>query len=190
MGTGCGSRSNDSRKKMEDLYVESDGKFRLNPVYVPILFGGIITLVVGGIITAIVVNRKRDKAKKQALVSEISKAYKSGEILDADYEEIKKCLDPINYPRLVKTFDFVLANKRRFDYLHSKYTKEVALNLFEQKHWIGMTVEQLVDSRGHPNKKEDEILKSKTTKKYFYDSGEGKEVFSFVNGVLESTGRL
>jgi hypothetical protein len=188
MVSACGSRDVNGQKKMEDLYVERDGKFRLNPLYVPIIFGGIVTIVVGGIITVIVVGRKRDKARKERIISEIDKAYKSGEVLDTDYEEIKKGLDPIRYVWLVRTFDFALANKRRFDYLHSKYPKEKALDLFEKKHWIGMTVEQLVDSRGHPNKKEDEILKTRTTKKYFYTSGKGQEIFNFVEGVLESIG--
>jgi hypothetical protein len=183
--TGCGSRDINGQKKMEDLYVENGGKFRLNPVYVPIIFGVIITLVVGGIITVIVVGRKRDKNRKELIVSDIDKAHKSGDILDADYEEIKKGLDPINYTWLARTFDFALANKRRSDYLLSKYPKEIAKDLFEQKLWIGMTIEQLVDSRGHPTKKEDEILKTKTTRKYIYTSAKGTETLCFVDGILD-----
>jgi hypothetical protein len=184
--SNCGSRDVNGDRKMEDLYVDKGGKFRLNPVYVPIIFGGIIMVIVGGLVTIVVTNRKRDKSRKQLLVSEINKAIKSGDILDEDQEEINKALDPIIYPVLVRKFEFALANKRRSDFLNAKYPKERARELFEQKVWIGMTIEQLIDSRGHANRKEDDISKTKTTKKYIYVSPKGEETFCFVDGVLES----
>ncbi len=180
---GCGSEDNSGG---EETIYEDEGNlpFKIDR-YLSVLLAGTITLAVGGIVVGVVISKKRDKTKKAFLVSQINKAYNSGEILDADYEELKKGLDPIQYKWLGKTFDYAVANKRRYNYLHSKYPKDIALDLFEQKHWTGMTTEQLVDSKGHPTRTDEEILKTKTIKVFIYETSNGQELFSFVGGVLE-----
>jgi hypothetical protein len=168
---------------------DAEEEVQLNPAYFKYVLAGIILLAVAGAVVVGVVSVKRGKKKREDLVSQINKAYKSGEILDPDYDHLKKGLDPMDYAWLIKAFDFALINKRRYDYLHSKYPKDLAIDLFEQKNWIGMTIEHLIDSRGHPSRTEDEILKTKTIRIFTYDTPNGQEMFSFVEGILERSER-
>lgn len=164
---------------------DEEPPFRVNPNHFRVLLAGTVLIAIAGTILIVKRSYKREKKKKEDLVAEISKAYKSGSILDTDHDELKKGLDPIRYAWLMKNFEYALSNKRRHDYLYSKYPKDLATDLFEQKHWIGMTAEQLIDSRGHAHTTDNEIQKTKTIKMYIYKTPNGEEMFSFVEGVLE-----
>jgi hypothetical protein len=169
---------------------EPEAPIVINPEHFRLLLILTGLAVLAGVIAVVIRSSRRDKQKRADLVSQIEKAYKSGDILDVDHEELKKGLEPMRYDWLVKTFGMALTNKRRHNYLYSKYPKETAKDLFEYKHWIGMSIEQLIDSRGHADKTEDEILKMATTKILTYRTPNGEESFSFVKGVLEkATGK-
>ena len=59
--------------------------------------------------------------------------------------------------------------EERRKYLVEKYGEKEGLELFEHKFWVGMTVEQLIDSIGEPYEKND-ISHEQT---YFYDRSQG-----------------
>jgi hypothetical protein len=157
----------------------------INPEHFKFLLIVTAVAIVVGIGFVIVRSFKREKQKRADIISQVNKAHKGGDLLEHDYEELKKGLDPLNYEWLVKAFSIALTNKRRHNYLYSKYPKETAKDLFEYKHWIGMSIEQLIDSRGHAQKTQDDILQTKTVKVLTYKTSKGEENFSFVKGILE-----
>ncbi len=70
-------------------------------------------------------------------------------------------------------------------YLTKKYGDELGVKILNQEFFIGMTEEQLIDSKGEPTKIETEILKTKTKKIYIYGNKNSGDVFNFVDGKLE-----
>lgn len=182
---GCSTE--EPKQKGDEFRRRHSQDFRkINPNYFPYFLGTTIGIVVIGTLFLVTRNNKKEKQKRENLLSQITKSRKAGEIMDADYEEIKKDLDPMNYKPLLRSFEFALANKRRFDFLHSKYPKQIAMDLFEQKTWVGMSVEQLIDSKGHPKRTEEEILTNKTIRTYIYERPGGIETYNIVDGMLES----
>ena len=59
--------------------------------------------------------------------------------------------------------------EERQKYLVEKYGEKEGLELFEHKFWVGMTVEQLIDSIGEPYEKNDRSHEQT----YFYDRSQG-----------------
>ena len=68
--------------------------------------------------------------------------------------------------------------------LTSKYGKDVMVRLMRQESWIGMSKEQLVDSRGEPTKIETEILKTKTKETLIYGNKSSGDYFVVENGLV------
>jgi len=69
--------------------------------------------------------------------------------------------------------------------LEEKYGEEIAQKLIDQNYFLGMTEEQLIDSKGEPTKIETEVMKTKTKVIYIYGNKSSGDVFNFVNGELE-----
>ncbi len=68
--------------------------------------------------------------------------------------------------------------------LISKYGNETAQKLINQEYWIGMKQEQLIDSKGEPDKVEKEVLKTKTKETYIYGNKSSGDYFVFENNIV------
>jgi hypothetical protein len=66
--------------------------------------------------------------------------------------------------------------------LIDKYGIDIATMLLNHQYFIGMTEEQLVDSKGKPNKIETEVLKTKSKATYIYGNKSSGDYFVFENG--------
>lgn len=73
---------------------------------------------------------------------------------------------------------------RQIVYLRDKYGAEVASKLINEEFWIGMTAEQLVDSKGEPSSKEVEQLKTKVKETYVYGNKSRGDYFVIENGIV------
>lgn len=77
------------------------------------------------------------------------------------------------------------AQIERSQFLVGKYGEEIARKLIDNDYFLGMTEDQLIDSRGKPSKIETEVMKTKTKVIYIYGNKSSGDVFNFVNGELE-----
>lgn len=68
--------------------------------------------------------------------------------------------------------------------LIDKYGKDTAQKLINQEYWIGMTDQQLIDSKGEPDKIEKEILKTKTKEIYIYGNKSSGDYFVIENNLV------
>lgn len=78
-----------------------------------------------------------------------------------------------------------LSNVKRQLELIQKYGQEDGLRIFKKEVWIGMSEDQLLDSRGMPTKVEIEELKTKAKRVLIYGNKNSGDIFTFVNGELE-----
>jgi hypothetical protein len=74
--------------------------------------------------------------------------------------------------------------EERRNELVSRYGEEVTSRLLRQESWIGMSKEQLLDSRGKPTKIETEILKTKTKETVIYGNKSSGDYFVVENGLV------
>ncbi len=109
-----------------------------------------------------------------------------------NYDETIEQLDKLslfevrsNVERIRKQFQNAKNEKLRQDGLKEKYGEELADKLIKGEYFIGMTEEQLIDSKGDPTKIEQEVMKTKTKMIYIYGNKNSGDVFTFVNGELE-----
>lgn len=68
--------------------------------------------------------------------------------------------------------------------LISKYGNDIAQKLVNQEYWIGMTQQQLIDSKGEPDKIEKEVLKTKTKETFIYGNKSSGDYFVFENNIV------
>lgn len=97
-------------------------------------------------------------------------------------------LDPkeaIESSKDISELNILYTKIKKILYLFNKYGEEIGLKLFHGQYFLGMTIEQLTDSRGKPSKIETEILKTKTKEIYIYGSKSSGDIFVFVDGTLE-----
>lgn len=74
--------------------------------------------------------------------------------------------------------------KRRLE-LINRYGDELGAKLFNEQFFIGMTKQQLLDSKGkQPDKIEKEELKTKTKETWIYGNKSSGDVFIFENELL------
>lgn len=75
--------------------------------------------------------------------------------------------------------------EKRRQGLISKHGEDIGMKLFNQQFFIGMTKDQLVDSKGYsPDKTEIEQLKTKTKETWVYGNKNSGDIFVFENEVL------
>jgi hypothetical protein len=89
-----------------------------------------------------------------------------------------------NYKILKNIENQLLSEKRRFD-LIDKYGEIEGQKIYNNEYFIGMTEEQLIDSKGNPTKIETEVFKKSTKKIYIYGNKSSGDVFNFIDGKLE-----
>lgn len=166
--------------------------------------GGAVILLI--LIITTIVSRKNSKKREEANRLLAEEERKKAEIKEREEKEEKETLinsldvikDKIsNYPTLIKNLEqqdlrsvrVNVFNTReevgRLVQLESKYGEVVARKLINFEYFLGMTEQQLIDSRGEPTKIEKEVLKTKTKIVYIYGNKSSGDVFVFVNGELE-----
>jgi hypothetical protein len=148
-----------------------------------IIVGALILGLAVGI--GVIVSNIKEKKKRRKLIEDIEEATKNQTILSKHYEEIKIGFDKYKYEYINSQFTQAKKHKEKYDLLHKKYPDEIAIKLFNQDYWIGMTIEQLQDAKGQPTKIEEEVLKTKTKRIFIYGNKSSGDVFNFVDGVLE-----
>lgn len=73
----------------------------------------------------------------------------------------------------------------RINTILAKYGDEVGNKILKEEFWIGMTKEQVIDSKGRqPDKVEIEALKTKTKETLIYGNKTSGDVFVIENGVV------
>lgn len=70
---------------------------------------------------------------------------------------------------------------QREKYIHDKYDNDTAIKILNNNYWIGMTEEQLIDTRGVPTKVEKEELKTKTKTTYVYGNKNSGDYYIIEN---------
>lgn len=128
---------------------------------------------------------EEEKQAKIKLKEEIDLAFTKKEIGDNHHEELSLNFDSFNSSKLRSRFEAAKVQKKRTDYLLSKYPEDEVVKIIKQEYWIGMTEEQLIESKGKPDKVELEQLKTKAKKVYIYGNKSSGDVFNFVDGLLE-----
>lgn len=69
--------------------------------------------------------------------------------------------------------------------LIKKYGEEKGMKLFNEQYFLGMTKEELLDSKEYePDKIETEVLKTKTKETWIYGNKSSGDVFVFENDIL------
>ncbi len=126
-----------------------------------------------------------EKQAKVKLKEEIDLAFAKKEIWDNHYKELNSNYNTFTSSDLRSTFETAQDQKKRTDYLSSKYPEDEVIKIIKQEYWIGMTEEQLIESKGKPDKIDHEQLKTKTKKVYIYGNKSSGDVFNFVDGLLE-----
>ncbi len=109
-----------------------------------------------------------------------------------NYEEViakLTSLDPVKSKSELSGIKYklssVIERANRHKFLIEKYGDELGNRLSNDQYFLGMTEEQLLDSKGRPDKVETEVLKTKTKQIYIYGNKSSGDLFTFVNGELE-----
>jgi hypothetical protein len=105
------------------------------------------------------------EAKYQAN-KKIKKAFESNLIYEKDFDSLTNQLQFGNIKPL--DVESEIQSYKREKYIRDKYNDDTADKILNQVCWIGMSEEQLVDTRGIPTKIEKEELKTKTKITYVY----------------------
>lgn len=124
--------------------------------------------------------------------AKVETAKANGIIYPAQYEMLISNLNAKADWRLIidhKIEEFRKA-KEKEERLIAKYGKEIAERIIHQQFWVGMTPEQLIESKGTPDKIEKQILKTKTKELYVYGNKSSGDVFVIEDGeVVKITDR-
>lgn len=142
------------------------------------------------------VKKEEDERKKSKEISEaiikVEIAKTNGIIYLAQYETLINNLKTTGDWRLIidhKIDEFRKA-KEKEERLITKYGNEIAEKILHQRFWVGMTPEQLIESKGTPDKIEKQILKTKTKELYIYGNKSSGDVFVIEEGeVVKITDR-
>jgi hypothetical protein len=119
---------------------------------------------------------------------------KGGLIDEQGYNDLKVFISKYGVSKIVNyrtvTFKSELAKveeqTKRRNYLNSKYGPEKADKILNQEFYIGMTKDEVLDSKNsEPDIKETEVLKTKTKDIWVWGNKSSGDVFVFVDDKLE-----
>lgn len=149
----------------------------------------LVFLIIAIIITISTINkhikrkikRKKEQEELENTLRELETAYKIGKINNELKELLKKEIYEKNYR--TREIKYIVD---KFMNLKNKYggDENTAFRLITHQYWIGMTEEQIIDSRGNPDKIEIEQLKTKTKKIFIYGTKNSGDYFVIENGVV------
>lgn len=148
------------------------------------------------IILLLIMSSKAQEKKEKKEIEEarvkVEAAKNNNTIRMADYEKLINNLNTKADWRLIidhKIDEFRKA-KEKEERLITKYGNEIAEKILHQRFWVGMTPEQLIESKGTPDKIEKQILKTKTKELYIYGNKSSGDVFVIEEGeVVKITDR-
>ena len=148
------------------------------------------------IILLLIMSSKAQEKKEKKEIEEarvkVEAAKNNNTIRMADYEKLINNLNTKADWRLIidhKIDEFRKA-KEKEERLITKYGNEIAEKILHQQFWVGMTPEQLIESKGTPDKIEKQILKTKTKELYIYGNKSSGDVFVIEEGeVVKITDR-
>lgn len=148
------------------------------------------------IILVLTASKKLKKFKEEAH-KKVDDLLASNKITQSDYEKLKQNLGTNNFRK--DKFEIYLKNaieskvisdnsqklrEEKRAYLIKKYGEDIANKLLRNEYWIGMTKDQVIDSKGEPSKIETEVLKTKTKETFIYGSKSGGDYFVFENDLV------
>ncbi|GAB4450879.1 MAG: hypothetical protein OHK0036_10340 [Bacteroidia bacterium] len=123
---------------------------------------------------------KKKSAQKQLKImyQKIQDSYEKNEITKEQANLLES--------EVKKNWNYIDIDKRieKLKKLNQKYGEEIANKLSKHEYWIGMSVEQLIDAKGQPNKIENHALKTKTKTIYIYGNKSSGDVFVIEDGVV------
>jgi hypothetical protein len=108
----------------------------------------------------------------------------SDEIADVDWREIKDNVNSMGIEWAKWKLEEAKEIKARHNNLIKKYGADKADKIFREDFFIGMTKEELTDSKGQPTKVEEDVMKTKTKETWIYGNKSSGDVFVFENELL------
>jgi hypothetical protein len=126
------------------------------------------------------------KSKIKKAINKVDSALESGLIEENDAEVLKENL---LLGQWLNSIDFYLSKyvefKKKKEGLIQKYDLETAQRILICDYWLGMTEEQLIESKGSPDKIEKQVTSIQTTRvTYIYGNKTSGEYFVLENGIL------
>lgn len=113
-------------------------------------------------------------------INEVEQIRKNDSIADAMLKLAKLPMQQAEAKRKADYQKYLSARKVKF---HEKYGKEIGEKIANQRIWIGMTEEMLLESWGKPEDINQTVTRYRTHKQYVYGSGQ----YVYVeNGIVES----
>jgi len=143
-----------------------------------------ILFVVGISLSALLIGivRSNIKESKRLKLAKLRLDSLKGSLSENSYKQLLTVKTSIE---LNSKLDKVEKDIIRVEKLVSVYGHELGVKLFRGETFLGMTKQQLLDSRGKPTKIETEVLKTKTKEIYIYGTKSGGDIFVFVDEKLE-----
>lgn len=124
-------------------------------------------------------SRQKEKLEKERLLSLLTKEH----LLTGEIEQLEDLVNDENTSP--SKFEVIVNSLLKRKNLLDKYGSDIGAALYNGNYFIGMTEEQLIDSKGQPTKIETENLKTKTKRIFIYGNKNSGDVFNFVDGKLE-----
>lgn len=151
-----------------------------------------LLILIGFVLLLLYVANQDKKEKERALKLKesclllIEDSYSKGEINENQKNDLLSKIE--NFPKEIyiipnSIHQLKIKNQREKEILE-KYGKEIGRKISNNEFWIGMTEEQLIDSRGTPTKIENQVLKTKTKTTMIYGTKSGGDVFIIENGLV------
>jgi hypothetical protein len=132
------------------------------------------------------IERHKIEEQKQSISNNIDFAFSLKEISEIHRVFLHNKLNSewwtqYDFDKMIQKCKSLLSHE---NLLIDKYGKDTAQKLINQEYWIGMTVQQLIDCKGEPDKIEKEVLKTKTKEFYIYGNKSSGDYFVFENNLV------
>ena len=131
-------------------------------------------------------NEKQATQKRELLNKRLIDAYNKSSLSKEVFDSITSRINTDEIYVLERDIASELKRHELKAQLILKYGEVDALKVLEGQYWLGMTEQHLIDSLGQPTSIQKEILKTKEKVIYIYGKKTTGDVFTFVNGVLDS----
>lgn len=136
---------------------------------------------------------KAETLEKENIIELIDKSILESGFEIEEWASLKlKCKNlDLQYTKLIanKISNLIKVEERNFK-IRKKYSNLLCdfdiENIINNKYFLGMSQQMLLDSLGQPTKMEEEILKTKHKVIYIYGNKSSGDIFTFVNNKLTS----
>lgn len=146
----------------------------------------LLFILIVSLLWIIIAPRLIKKSKVKKAVKKVSAALESG-LIEADDAEILR--ENLLLGKWLENIDSYLLRyvefKEKKEMLIQKYDLETAKKILNCDYWLGMTEEQLIESKGNPDKVEKQVNSSQIARTtYIYGNKTSGEYFVLENGIL------